>query len=311
MSFTVFNSINFAQTFIQYAPLTLGIGMEPAISIASMIRNSILNPPLTWFYNRAEQTFAVTKGTQDYTLSSVPDLAYVEKVSLLSSDGTIIEIKDIYNNLALSPSAESARPNALSVERSQIITSVLNYIVRFNVQPDQNYTATLVYQKRAAQFGPFLLSAASNAAAGNTTYTGVFDPISFPVGATATISGFSNAVNNGSFVVVSCSAAALVVVNGSGVLETKTAFAFNLSWDPIPDQYSDVYNNLFLSECFSMVDDARSQLYRQRGVAAMLSKASGLTEMQKNIFAQQWLQRGIASQGAISLANSGNAGRGI
>ncbi len=46
------NSINLAQTFVEYVPLTAGLGQEPAASVASMIRNSMLNPPMTWFYNR-------------------------------------------------------------------------------------------------------------------------------------------------------------------------------------------------------------------------------------------------------------------
>jgi hypothetical protein len=59
----------------------------------------------------------------------------------------------------------------------------------------------------------------------------------------------------------------------------------------IPDQYMDIYNNLFLGEAMAVVDDARSQLYRQRGVMALLSKAEGLTEMQKNDFLELYWSR--------------------
>jgi hypothetical protein len=92
---------------------------------------------------------------------------------------------------------------------------------------------------------------------------------------------------------------------------TTTAYANNFSWDPIPNQYSDVYNNLFLSEAMAGVDDAKAQLYRSRGVAALLAKATGLTEMQKNAFAQQWLARGTEHQAAIGIVQLGNTGRGI
>jgi hypothetical protein len=85
----------------------------------------------------------------------------------------------------------------------------------------------------------------------------------------------------------------------------------NFSWDPIPDQYSDIYNNLFLSEALAMVDDPRAQTYRQRGVAAFLSKASGLTEMQKNAFAQQWIARDIQRQSATGMVQLGHTGRGV
>jgi hypothetical protein len=59
----------------------------------------------------------------------------------------------------------------------------------------------------------------------------------------------------------------------------------------IPDQYQDIYNNLFLAEAMASVDDARSVSYRQRGVATLLAKAEGLNEMQKNAFLMQFWSR--------------------
>jgi hypothetical protein len=312
MSNTLQNTINFAQTFIQYSPLTAGLGQEPAASIGSMVRNSILNPPMTWLFNRKEVTFQTIVGQQDYLLSTLSDLSFIEKASLTDDAGNVFELKDVHNNAALSPSSFQQRPNAVSVESSSIVASVLNYTLRFLGVPDKVYTATIVYQKLAPQFGPFFITSVAAHSGSNTSYTGVFDTISFPVGATAIITGCTNSVNNGSFVVVSCTSTVLTVVNGAGVLEnTTTAYANNFSWDPIPNQYSDVYNNLFLSEAMAGVDDAKAQLYRSRGVAALLAKATGLTEMQKNAFAQQWLARGTEHQAAIGIVQLGNTGRGI
>jgi hypothetical protein len=292
MTFTLQNTINWALPFLMYSPVTAGVGNEPASTIASIIRNSILSASTTWSFNRAEQTFPTVAGQQDYTIATVPDLAFIEKVSLTDDQGNIYEVKDVYNNSALAVSAFQQRPNAISIESSSIITNVLNYKFRFLGVPDKIYTVTLTYQKLAPQFGPFFITSAANASGGNTAYTGSFDPLSFPVGSTATISGFvANVVNNGSFTVVTCTTTTLTVANAAGVAETIAAYANNFSWDPIPNQFSDIYNNLFLSEAMTLVDDPRAQLYRQRGVAAFLSKAHGLTEMQKNIFAQQWLQR--------------------
>ncbi len=59
----------------------------------------------------------------------------------------------------------------------------------------------------------------------------------------------------------------------------------------IPTQYSDIYNNLFVGEAMAVVDDNRAQLYRQRGVAALLAKSDGLTEMQVNNFLRQFWAR--------------------
>jgi hypothetical protein len=60
-------------------------------------------------------------------------------------------------------------------------------------------------------------------------------------------------------------------------------------WDSIPDFYKDVYNNLFLAEAMALVEDPRASIYRIRGVSALFTKMQGLSDTQKNIFAQQWL----------------------
>jgi hypothetical protein len=312
MTFTLQNTINFVETYIQYAPLTAGLGQEPAVSTGSMVRNSMLNAPLTWQFNRNEVTFPTVVGQQDYTLATMPDMSFVEKVALTDDAGNVYEIKDIYNNSALAVSSFQQRPSAVSVESSSVITSVLNYKLRFLGVPDKIYTVTVTYQKLAPQFGPYFITSAANAAGGNTVYTGSFDPLSFPTGATAIITGFkTNAVNNGSFTVVSVTTTTLTLANAAGVAETISAYANNFSWAPIPDQYSDVYNNLFLSEAMAGVDDARAQLYRQRGVAALMAKSTGLTEMQKNAFAQQWLARGTERAAAAGMAQIGNNSRGV
>jgi hypothetical protein len=312
MSWNLQQTINWTKTYIQYNPLTAGLGNEPAVGWASMIRSTILNPPMTWFFNRGEVTFPTVKGQQDYTIATTPDLAFVEKVSLSDDQGNIFEIKDVYNNSALAASAFQQRPNAMSVESSSIISNVLNYKFRFLGVPDQVYTVTVTYQKLSPMFGPFLISAVANNSGGNTAYTGVFDTISFPAGATAVISGLTNAVNNGSFTVVSVTSTTLTVANAAGILESPTTgYVSNFSWDPIPDQYADVFNNLFLSEAMAMVDDARATQYRQRGVAALLAKASGLTEMQKNAFAQQWLARDVERQSTLAKTQQGTQARGI
>ena len=312
MSNTLQHSINFAKTYIQYSPLQAGFGQEPAVSIGSMIRNSLLNPPLTWYFNRNEVTFSTVVGQQDYTLATVSDLAFVETVSLTDDEGNIFEIKDIYNNKALGVSSFQQRPSAISVSVSSVIANVLNYKFRFLGVPEKIYTVTVTYQKLSPQFGPFFITSCGNAGGGNTTYTGTFDVISFPVGATAIVTGFqTNAVNNGSFIVVSVTNTSLVLANTAGIAETASAFVSNFSWDPIPNQYSDVYNNLFLAEALATVDDARAQLYRQRGVAAFLAKATGLTEMQKNVFVQQWLARANERQADAGLITTGNTGRGV
>ena len=312
--FTAQNSINFAKPYVEYSPLNAGLGGEPTTSICSMIRNSLLSAPMTWYFNRNEISFSTIVGQQDYTQSisaNGNDFGFIEKATLTDDQGNIIEIKDVYNTTPLAVSAFKQQPSAVAAQ--QITYSGVTQSVKFRFLgvPNQIYTATITYQKLAPQFGPYSITSVANAVGANTSYTGTFDPYSLPVNGTATITGFTNAANNGNFVIVSCSATTLVVANAGGVAETKSAFALNLSWSPIPDQFSDIYNNLYLSEVFSLVDDVRAQVYRQRGVAAFLAKSSGLTETQKNAFVQQWIARGSERASAAQAVQRGDLGRSV
>ena len=106
----------------------------------------------------------------------------------------------------------------------------------------------------------------------------------------------------------------LTVLNAFAVAETPTggAWAASYMWDPIPDTYSDIYNNLFLSEVFMLDSEpAQAQMYRQRGIAAFLAKASGLTETQKNAFIQQWQARDLQSIIAVQRAQQGTQARAV
>jgi hypothetical protein len=105
-----------------------------------------------------------------------------------------------------------------------------------------------------------------------------------------------------------------VVTNASGSTEAPKSvysYASNFDWSPIPDWYIDIYNNLFLSEMLAVTDDARSQVYRQRGIAAFLAKAQGLTDTQKNAFIQQWTQREVSTSTTMMKGQVGTQARGV
>lgn len=300
MAYNLQNSINYASTFIQYAPLTAGTGLEPATSIATSIRNAILSAPFAWPWNRAEFVLqgptALQANIPNYVFGSLSDFAYLEKVHLLTADFSYgFEIKDVYNRdvLGIAASKDVAQPNAVSV--TSYIPGV-SLSLRFLPSPDQAYTGVLSYQQLVLPFNyQFNLLASGNAVGPNTTYVGSFNPSYFQIGGSAVIAGFPNSNNNGTFPIVSCTTTNLIVTNPNGVAQVNAATATNNgAWAPIPDSFINIFNPLFLAEAMAFVDDARATLYRQRGVAALLAKAEGLSSMQINAFLAQWQMRDIS-----------------
>lgn len=80
----------------------------------------------------------------------------------------------------------------------------------------------------------------------------------------------------------------------------------------IPYSMIDVFNPLFVSEMLQFSDDpGRAQIYRQRGMAALISKAEGLTSTQKNEIMGQWLADVTQAQAAQGHTQQGLQARGV
>lgn len=239
MAYTLQQSINWARTFIQYGPLTAGINNEPAISIANTVQNTICNAPLTWGWNRAEYFgLTLTTAVQDYTVL-LTDFSFLERVSLRTADTLFAyELKDVYNSDVLGVSVSPpSQPKSVAVK---FVTYGTSLALRFLGLPDQNYTATLTYQK-------------------------LITPIT----------------------------------------------TLGQAWG-IPDQYLDIYNNLFLAEAFQAFDeDQQAAKYRMRGIAALLAKSEGLSELQKNAFLAQFLARDAQAVVQQLKTNQGTQARGV
>lgn len=305
---TLTQTINACRPFIEYNPLSAGTGFEPAASIATTVRNTILNAPFTWGWNRKEdRSLNTAANTQDYTVA-LTDFGWLERATLIPpGNGKIFEIPDIYNTAVLGVSNSPQRPNGISV---QGVTYGTNVKLRFIGVPDLIYNVVLDYQALPIPFQSFAITAAGNASAGNTSYTGTFTPSSFVAGQTALISGFvTHTVNNGEFVIVSCTATTLILANSAGVAETIAATAVNESWAPIPDAFIDIFNTMFLAEAYQAVDDMRGFQYRQRAAFALLSKAEGLTSMQKSDFLAQYLYKDAQALTAQTRTQQGNQAR--
>jgi hypothetical protein len=245
---TIQNSIDFAQTYTQYSPLSVGTANEPAITIANEIQNLFFGPPFTWGFNRADNSVSpplnLSPGVQDYVVP-LTDFAFMESATVTDpTTGTAFEITDIYNTKNISTGDftpnKRGRPNALCV---RIINFGTNVTLRFISVPDKIYAVTFTYQK--------LVTPMSTLTGGTGTWT-------------------------------------------------------------IPFLYSDVYNSLFLAEAMSVVDEARSMQYRQRGIAALLAKAEGLSEMQVNNFLHQyWARQGRPEMASPLKTTQAIQGRGV
>ena len=80
---------------------------------------------------------------------------------------------------------------------------------------------------------------------------------------------------------------------------------------PLPGQYLDIYNNLFLAEMLQASGNVvKADEYRKRGMAALISKFGGLSEMQRSWYLRQTISRASQSQAAADRTLAGAKARG-
>jgi hypothetical protein len=82
------------------------------------------------------------------------------------------------------------------------------------------------------------------------------------------------------------------------------------SWGPIPDSFSDVYNNMCLGYYMDSCQDPRAQQYLARGMAGLLARAQGLTHTDKMIFAASYMQFNAAQLLEILKTQQGQQAQG-
>lgn len=310
---TLTDTLNFTASFVQGTPLYAWPGYNPAVTIANINRNTIMNAPFAWPWNRAEDTSTATvAGTQNYTIA-LANFGWLEKVTLIpGGSGKNVELKDILNlkPIGIGDANSNQRPNEASV---QLVSYGTNVTLRFVGVPDAAYTIGITYQMLPVPFKSFKTTSVANVSAGNTVYTGVYRTASFIAGQTALVTGFVTAANNGEFTIVSVTGTTLTLANPGGVAETPATAAqiVNESWEPVPDAFVDIYNNLFLGEAFQDVDDARGAQYRQRGIVALLSKSEGLDSMQKSVYLEQFLARDVQALQTQLRTQQASQARGV
>lgn len=152
---------NFALPILKMQPLTV-TNMEPALTAANIVLETILAPPFKWRQNRGNFTFncvpqaGPTPAQADYPLV-LADFGYLEDQWL--TDPTNGEVWPLTGKLSL------AMPTKLAVRPQEIAAQLddNNGTITFRVKtlPDKAYVVAGAYQKKAvplisvaSQFGP-------------------------------------------------------------------------------------------------------------------------------------------------------------
>ena len=284
---TLLQTGEWANRFVFRRPLALDNSLEPAISSANTILQTIVGPPFAWPWNRAVTGFVCNPGQQDYTIfnwqATTPiTLGYV----LVDSNGFSQQVTIAGTTGSSLPSFNATVgmttidggvtwTNKGSVGTTYFSTGyAFNWIETASVQ-DTNPTTNLpewkeMYPKinlalESAKTLPKHISAQYEDVNGNITFRLMPAPVqAYPV--------------------------SITMQQKPPVFSATSSLGLNQTWSPIPDSYSRLYNWGYLTLMLMYADDARFQWASQKFVANLLSSSQGLTDTERNIVLNNWQQ---------------------
>lgn len=298
---TLLRTMEFAKKLNFGRRSAIGNFLEPALTSANTIIQTILGPPFIWRWNRVVTGFICTAGQQDYTLVNwsagltvqvgwvtVDDAGNSQSATTVTGptgtetpswnhtlDGTTTDGDVTWTNLG-----------PIGVPVSQAFS--LGWIETVSVQDIylspakwKEITVERCLSSDSAQAIPRFISDQGDNGNGAITFRMMPVPDkAYPVA---------------------------ITLQQQPAVFTST----QQTWAPIPDQYARIYNWGFLSLMWLFADDPRFPSANQKFVSQLLSTAEGLDETQRNIFLQGWQQNtGQPIVNSDRLAQ-GTQGRGI
>jgi hypothetical protein len=283
-SIKLIQTLEWGKKFVFQRQSVIGNYLEPAISSANTILQTILGAPFSWRWNRVITGFICTIGQQDYTIfnwkaATAVTIGYV----LVDSNGNSQAVTTAGTTGSTLPSFSNTTGNTTSDGTAVwtnkgnigIGVSSLSQTYSFgwtetaSVKITNANTGQLEWKEisselclalESAQSRPSKIAAQIDSGDGNITFRLMPVPDkAYPVS---------------------------ITMQQKPPLFTGT----QQTWSPIPDEYSHIYNWGLLSLLFLFADDPRFQMANQKFVAHLLSASQGLTETQINIWLSRWQQ---------------------
>lgn len=257
----------------------LGNFLEPALTSANTVMQTILGAPFAWRWNRVVTGFITTAGQQDYTLvnwqASLPvrpgfltvdDAGNSQQATTGGTTGGAAPTWS-HNKGATTSDNGVVWTNLGSIGLPVSQTYTFGWIETASVQDTVNsqskwfeITSELCLASDSAVARPRFIAAQGDDGNGAITFRLMPVPDTvYPVAIT--------------------------------MQQKPTVFeSVSQTWAPIPDEYARLYNWGFLSLMWLFADDPRFGTANQKFVSQILSSAEGLSETQRNIFLQGWSQ---------------------
>jgi hypothetical protein len=290
----------------------LGNFIEPAITSANIILQTILGPPFEWWWNNQTLSLITNPNTTPATITNTVLNAnvatYTTQAAHNFNAGQLVIVigstngAGVFNVMnAIIASVPSATTFTVAIQSGNVGSAVDTGTATVNPQD---------YAVAASQFGRIEnASVQTLGASANWMQLEVKNSLALDstLGRPRFIAPHNqDQLGNVTFRIMPAPDKAYPVsvhIQQAAQLISSV----NSSWAPLPDFMGYIYNWGFLAMMYMFADDPRFATANQKFIAHLLSAAEGLDEQQKNIFLNNWnnttatrqqrMQQGIQATG--------------
>ena len=304
------DTINWAKRLCFNHNPVIGNSLEPALTSANLVLQTLLSPPFYWWWNTEDLTFITsTTAPAATSTSSTISAAGVLTVTAANSFGVGASL------LVAGFTGTLAPLNGQLVAVGTVIGTFPNYTgftaqVQFGtLGPDvSSGTFTSLTTQDYVVAPPAGYNAAGGATQGwfsHIEHASVYDvssttprwvelttknnlSLDSATGRSTFLSPESEDANGNLTFRVMPSPDEAYPISIHAMLTPPQITSVNQTWSPLPDYLQNVYSLGFLGWMLAFNDDPRAPMYNSQFKAAILARQDGLTQEQKDIFLNNW-----------------------
>jgi hypothetical protein len=141
--------VRYVRRFVFNNPLTFSGTNDPAMDMGNWVRNTILQPPFAWRWNRATTQITLVTGQQDYS-ANLPNFGWLESATVVDT----VSVPNAVYKLQISLNDETEIvDNQPSKIAARLDDGNGNITFRITPPPTANFTlANLTYQNASPKF---------------------------------------------------------------------------------------------------------------------------------------------------------------
>jgi hypothetical protein len=270
----------------------IGNNLEPALTSANMVMQTVLGPPFSWWWNTQELAFTTSPTANSAAITNVSVAAGIATITTANTFavGNLVIPSLLTTATFLNGQLLIVLPGSTA---SQILAAVTT--TTYASAPDTGTITNATTQDYTIPAPAF----------SHIEHASVLDTSKTPVqwmelkvqnelaldsrNARPMFVGPHVEDGNGNVTFrVMPSPNAVYPVSIHVQLASPLITSINQTWAPMPDFMQYIYSWGFLALIWAFADDARFQIANAKFTAGLLARAEGLTEEEKNIFMANW-----------------------